>query len=104
VPDDLDRQLGDLGIDPADLAPGVLDALRDARQPADPEPDPDPVRSWVRGLFVDDTVPAAADEGPPPPANVVRGEGGNAQLPRTDERTRFVRELFGMDEYGHYHR
>jgi hypothetical protein len=101
--DDLDRDLRALGVDPDALAPGVLDALRDARQPADPDPEPDPVRSWLRNLFVDDTVPAPAADQPPPPGNRVRGEGGNAPLPRTDERTAFVRELFGLDpDTGHY--
>jgi hypothetical protein len=102
--DDLDRDLRALGVDLADLAPGVLDALRDARQPAHPEPEPDPVRSWLRGLFSDpDAVTAAAADQPPPPGNRVRSEGGNAPPRRTDERTAFVRELFGLDpDTGHY--
>jgi hypothetical protein len=100
VPDDLDRQLREIGVDPADLGPGVYAALRNAQQPAAPDPEPDPVRSWLRGLFADpDTLPAPAHDDPPPPGNVVRREGGSdsSSLRRTDERTAFVRALFGYD-------
>jgi hypothetical protein len=43
--DDLDRQLRALGIDPHDIPAAVLDALRDAKQPDDPQPAGDDART-----------------------------------------------------------
>jgi hypothetical protein len=87
--------LADLGLTVDDVDDKALDAIRARLTPAEAV---DPVRSWVRNLLADpDAVTAPAADDPPPLTLHVRGEGGNAPHPGPDERTKFVRELFGYD-------
>jgi hypothetical protein len=62
------------------------------------------VTEWLASLFRDpEAPPAPTDEPAAPTGNRVPREGNHPAVQRVDERTKFVRELFGLEgETGWY--
>lgn len=89
--------LAGLGLDPDDLDPDVLEALRQAAAAEDP------VRTMTRRLFGRDDSAPATDDPPTPPGRHHVAREGRTTTPSADDDglRRLTRELFGLDPDQH---